>query len=74
MKGMVILIEKKQKYIFLKNPITKNKKQNKMSFSSSANSLYFLTKISWIGPWVSKKIDVKGNNMAQPIWWSGCPT
>ena len=35
MKGMVILIEKKQKYIFLKNPITKN--QNQMSFSTSTN-------------------------------------
>jgi hypothetical protein len=56
-KAFSLCIDKKQKTIFLKNPITKNKKTknlNKMSFSSSANSQYFLMKISWIGPWVSR--------------------
>jgi hypothetical protein len=46
MKAFGLFIDKKK----LKNPIAKNK----TSFSSSANSQYFLTKISWIGPWVSE--------------------
>jgi hypothetical protein len=56
MKAMVIFIEKKQKYFFL-NPNyqkQKNKKQNKTSFSSSANSQYFFMKILGIGSWVSR--------------------
>ena len=53
MKAFSLFIDKNKKKIS-KNPITKNKKQNKMSFSSSANSQYFLTKILWIGPWVSR--------------------
>jgi hypothetical protein len=37
-----------------------------MSYSNSANSQYFLTKISWIG--LVELIDVKGIAVAQPIW------
>ena len=28
----------------------------------------FFAKISWIGPWVSRLIDVKGIDLAQPIY------
>ena len=34
----------------------------------SFNSQYFFSKISWIGPWVSRFIDAKGIDVAQPIW------
>ena len=59
MKAKVIFM---RKTIFLKSPAgactqkpkTQNPKQNKMSFSSSANTQYFFAKMSGIGPWVSK--------------------
>ena len=44
MKAFSLFIDKIQQ---------KQQKQNKMSFSSSANSQYFFAKISFIGPWVS---------------------
>ena len=52
MKPKVFFIRKnkKQKF-FLK------KKTQKRSFFKIANSQYFLVKISWIGPWVSSRID-----------------
>ena len=51
MKTKVIFIKKKQKRFFLKSTITK--KQNKMSFSSSANCQYFLPTLKYAA---SKKI------------------
>ena len=48
MKAFSLCIDKKQQIFFEKpnNQKPQNKKLNKMSFSSSANSQYFLTKIS----------------------------
>ena len=55
MKAKVVFIGKKRKRK-KKNSKKKFKMADlkKSSFSSSANSQYFFTKISWIGPWVSR--------------------
>ena len=45
MKAMVLFIKKIQKYLFFEKPNYKKQNQNKMSFSGSANSEYFLVKI-----------------------------
>ena len=53
MKAKVVFIGKKQtnKKFWKKNSKWPTKKS---SFSSSANSQYFFSKKSWIGPWVSR--------------------
>ena len=58
---VVIFIEIKQNKKIRKTQT--NKKENKMSFSSSANSQYFFAIISGIGPWVTRINWCKGN------WW-----
>ena len=46
----------------------------KTEIFNSINSQYFFVKMSWIGPWVHRKIDAKGNDVVLPIWSSGCST
>ena len=53
MKPKVFFIRKKQKKIFFEKKI-QNGRLKKRSFFKIANSQYFLVKISWIGPWVSR--------------------
>ena len=55
MKAKLILIGKNRNKDIEK---PNNKRQKKMSFSSPANSKYFFTKFSGIGPWV--RIDGAG--------------
>jgi hypothetical protein len=45
-----------------------NGRLKKRSFSRIVNSQYFFVKISWIGRWISRMIDAKGIDVAQPIW------
>jgi hypothetical protein len=45
-------MKQKKKY-FLKNKI-QNGRLKKTKFFKTANSQYFFSKISWIGPWVSR--------------------
>ena len=53
MKAFSLWVDKRKKN-------EKQNNQNKMS-SSSTNSQYFLTKISWIAPWVSRIYSCEGH-------------
>jgi hypothetical protein len=50
MKAKVVFIGKKQKQNFFLKKKIQNGRLKKSSFSSSANSQYFFSKISWMGP------------------------
>ena len=54
MKTFGVFIEKKQNKNIFEQPNNKKQQNNKMSFQGSANSQYFVMKISWIGPWESR--------------------
>ena len=61
MKANVVFIGKKQKQI-------QNGRLEKSSFSSSANSQYFLRKFHELVLWLVGLIDAKGIGVAQSIW------
>ena len=54
MKPKVFFIRKKQNKKFFFEKKIQNGRLKKRSFFKIANSQYFLVKISWIGPWVSR--------------------
>ena len=56
MKAFSLFIDKKQKKFFEKpnNQKLKTKKLNKMSIFQLRQFSIFFSKISWIGPWVSR--------------------
>ena len=54
MKTFGVFIEKKQNKFFFEQPNNKKQKTTKCHFQGSANSQYFVMKISWIGPWESR--------------------
>ena len=54
-------------YIILQNILTK-----KTQIFKIANSQHFFANISGIGSWMIGLVDVKGLDMAQPTWLSGC--
>ena len=58
---------KQRSFFFEKN--IQNGGLKKTDFFKIANSQIFFVKILiWIGPWLVQLIDVKGIDVAQPIW------
>ena len=62
-KCWLIFMAMKQKKIFFLKKKIQNGRLKKRSFSISANSQYFFSKFSWMGPWVSRIDWCEGH------WW-----
>ena len=63
----------KQKFYFFEKKFL-NGELKKTEFFKIANFQNFFVKISWIGPWISRIIDAKGIDVAQPILLRGSLT
>ena len=57
-----------------KTKTKKNGRLKKTEFFNYANSQSFFAKTTGNGLGLVGYIDLKGINVAQPIWSSGCPT